>query len=364
MKLHLLLVSLAALALAGCKEERESPAPKLVATALPFEIESIRIEQVATNLPTWIQALSFIDASVGIASTYDGKVYRTSDGGKNWSLQYTAGTTANLPLLQILFTSGSVGYIVGGTVSCNGNGCQPPGGRILKTTDAGVTWTEVHRVSGAAIASIAVNSTGDLFAVANTSGSQIIKSSDAGATWAPVADWPYQLNKITFDRNLGYGASGNSGGSGPTATNTGKIIRSTDNGATWAEAALFDYPYLSELAFSTGIGFCVQGYGTVYKTTNDGMSWKPAINGSEFNDFSAQVVTPLTPASCLIFGAGPYSGGDFGTFSGSVRQSTDAGNSWTGIELKTVNTVRQASFYTPQNGYALAGTTLLKITVK
>ncbi|MBF9140006.1 WD40/YVTN/BNR-like repeat-containing protein [Hymenobacter properus] len=357
MKAHCFLILATFLVLTGCKKENESPTtPRTVATALPFENAAVKVELVANNLPTWIQAMTFLDASVGIVCTYDGKVYRTSDGGRSWSLQYSVGTPTQLPLLQILFTSARVGYIVGGSVQCTGSGCTPPGGLVLKTTDAGITWAAVHRVNGAALAAIAVNSVGDLFAVANTTGSQIIKSSDAGATWTPVASWPYQLNKIAFDLHLGYGASGNSGSGG----NAGKIIRSLEDGASWSEAATFAYPYLNELAFGPGIGFCASGYSIVYKTTNDGANWTPITS----SNFSAQVITPLTATNCLIFGSGTYSGGDFGTYSGSLRQSEDAGNSWSEIELKTVGTIRQASFYSAQSGYALAGSTLLKITVK
>jgi photosystem II stability/assembly factor-like uncharacterized protein len=356
MKAFLIILSATFLALTGCKKESENPNPSGIATEYPFESESIKVERVAANMPTWIEAMSFLDASVGIVSTHDGKVYRTSDGGENWSLQHTVGTATNLPLTQILFTSARVGYIVGGSISCGGTGCPSPGGLILKTSDAGLTWTAVYRISGATVASIAVNSAGDLFAVANTSSSQIIKSSDAGATWTPVVSWPYQLNKISFDRNWGYGASGNSGNTG----STGKIIRSADNGATWTEAASFTYPYLNELAFGRGYGFCVTGYSIVYRTTDNGTSWTPITSSA----FSAQVITPLTATNCLIFGAGTYSGGDFGTYSGSLRQSKDAGASWAEIELKNVGTIRQASFYSAQNGYALAGSTLLRVTVK
>jgi photosystem II stability/assembly factor-like uncharacterized protein len=345
MKSSLFLVLLAFLAFTGCKKDSDVSPPKPLVATLPFENDNVRVELIATTLPGWIQSLCFIDAAVGVAGTYDGKLYKTTDGGRNWMLQYTT----NAPLLQIVFTSASVGYVVGGSVSCNGAGCTPPGGLILKTTDGGNTWAAVYRASGVAIPSLAVSSAGELLAVSNNTGSQILKSADAGATWLPVASWPYQLIKIAFDRDRGY-----------CATAKGTIVKSVDNGASWSDASTFTYPYLNELAFSTGIGFCVTGYGPVYKTTNDGANWVPTAQSS----FSAQVINALTPTSCLIFGSGTYSGGDFGTFSGSLRQSTDGGNSWTEIELSTVHTIYYSSFYTPKEGYALAGSTLLKVTVK
>lgn len=350
MKLLFFSVALSVAALSGCNTEREAPAPAPIVAKLPFESSTLKVERIATSLPVWVQAIHFTDAATGVASTYDGKIYKTGDGGKSWALQYARATSAaNLPLVQLLFTSASVGYAVGGSLACNGSGCTPPGGLILKTTDGGSTWAVVYQASNAVIAALAVNSTGELLAIANDAGARILKSTDAGATWVPVSSWPYQLTKIASDRNRGYCTSAK-----------GTIIRSTDSGASWAEAARFTYPYLNALAFSTGVGFCATGYGPVYRTTDDGMSWTLTAPSS----FSAEVIDALTPTSCLIFGAGRYSGGDFGTFSGSLRQTTDGGSSWTEIELSEVGAVRYSSFYTPQNGYAVAGSTLLKVTVK
>lgn len=340
---------LAAIALAGCKKDRD-PVVAPVVAKLPYENGAIKIELAATSLPVWIQAVCFTNAAIGLASTYDGKIYKTSDEGKTWTLRYTATSTANLPLVQILFTSANIGYVVGGSLSCNGAGCLPPGGLILKTTDGGTTWAVAYQASNVKITSLAVNNLGELLAISADTNARILKSTDAGATWAAVATFPYQLNKIAFDRNQGFCVGA-----------TGKILKSTDNGTTWTEVAVnFTYPYLNELAFSTGIGFCATGYSQVYKTTDNGVSWAPTPQ----SHFSTQVINALTPGSCLVFGGGRYSGGDFGTFDGSCRQSVDGGNSWSEIELSDISPIYYSSFYTPRNGYAVAGTSLLKVTVK
>lgn len=351
MKIVVSALLLGLLAIAGCKKEGEMPAASLVVATLPFENSTLKIERLPTTLPTWIQAMYFIDASNGIVSTYDGKLYRTSDGGTTWTLQYAYPTTAaNMPLVQIRFTSPTVGYVVGGALSCNGAGCPPPGGLILKTTDGGTTWAVVYQASGVAIAALAVNKLDELLAVSNTATARILKSADNGATWAPVASLPYQLTHIAFTRNVGYCTSA-----------SGKVIRSLDGGTTWTEvAATFTHPYLNALAVNVGIGYCVAAYGPVYRTADEGQTWTPTAASS----FSAEVVNALTPSSALLFGSGRYSGGDFGTFDGSVRQSVDGGSNWTEIELSEVGPIRQTSFYTARNGVAIAGTALLKITVK
>ncbi len=53
-----------------------------------------------TRVDTWINhsptttallAVSFIDADVGWISGYGGEIWRTTDGGSNWVLQYSQG---------------------------------------------------------------------------------------------------------------------------------------------------------------------------------------------------------------------------------------------------------------------------------
>lgn len=231
MKNTFYLLFLVAIALAGCKKDSD-PVVAPVVAKLPYENDAIKIELAATSLPEWIQAVGFTDAATGLASTYDGKIYKTSDGGKTWTLRYTATSTANLPLVQILFTSANVGYVVGGSLSCNGAGCTPPGGLILKTTDGGTTWAVVYQASSVKIAALAVNSLGELLAVSNDANARILKSADAGGTWVAVATFPYQLNKIAFDRNLGF-----------CVGDTRKILKSTDNGTKCL--ALFNLTLLS-----------------------------------------------------------------------------------------------------------------------
>lgn len=69
----------------------------------------------------------FTDPQTGYATGFDGVnaiIYKTTDGGMNWSWYKTTLTDA---LQTIIFTDGNTGYTAGGN-------------KILKTTDAGATW--------------------------------------------------------------------------------------------------------------------------------------------------------------------------------------------------------------------------------
>lgn len=330
----------------GCQSGGADPTPTPPTGPVLLDTGSVKVSAVATTVPVGVRDVYFANDRAGVVATSDGKIYQTPDGGATWAQRYAGPAAAAQPLHQVLFTAANVGYVVGGSLQCSGTGCVPAGGRILKTTDGGASWATVLQLPTADIASIAVNDVGELFAVANATDARIYKSADEGSTWAPVASAPYQLTKIAFDRAQGFCTSA-----------SGKIIKSTNRGATWSEVATFGYPYLSELAVGPGIGFCVEGYGKVYRTTDGGATW--AQTGA--SQYSAQVVKVLTAADCLILGAGRYSGGDFGTYNGSLRQTKDAGAHWTEAEVPSAGPIGCASFYTPTVGYAVAGTQLLSV---
>jgi photosystem II stability/assembly factor-like uncharacterized protein len=330
---------------AGCKSGSPGPTSTIPNGPLLLDDGSVKVSIVASGVPDGVTDSHFTTALTGTVVTSDGKIYQTVDGGTTWVLRY-ANPVPEQPLRQVLFMDANVGYAVGGSMQCGGTGCVPPGGRVVKTTDGGATWVSVLQLSGVDIPSIAVNDAGELFAVANTATARILKSTDGGNNWQTIANEPFQLTKITFDRSLGFGTSA-----------AGKVIRSTDRGSSWREVATFSYPYLNELAFAQGIGFCVEGYAKVYRTTDNGSTW--ALTNT--SNYSALVVKALSPTSCLIFGAGQYSGGDFGTYNGSLRQTKDAGASWSQAELPGIGPVRSASFYTPTAGYAVSGKQLLSV---
>lgn len=336
-----LLVGLAA----GCKSGEPSPTPTVPTGPVLLDNGSAKVSIVSATVPAGVNDVSFRNNLAGVVVTADGKIYQTLDGGGTWGMRY-ANPSATQPLTQVLFTDANVGYAVGGTFQCSGTGCVPAGGRIVKTTDGGATWASVFTLPAADIPSIAANDAGELFAVVNTSTARIYKSTDGGNSWSVIATEPFQLTKIAFDRGQGFCASA-----------SGKIIRSADRGSTWSEAATFSYPYLNELAAGAGIAFCAEGYGKVYRTTDNGSTWSQTSTST----YSARTIKVLTPTSSVILGAGQYSGGDFGTFNGSLRQTKNAGASWVENALASEAPIGCASFYTTTAGYAIAGRQLLSI---
>ena len=176
-----------------------------------------------------------------------------------------------------------------------------------------------------------------------------MKSEDAGATWLTVQVVDFVLQKITFNNNFGF----------CTAIN-GNIISNDDDGQTWALTTTLDAYNATDIKFNSGNGFCLANNLTVYKTTNDGGNWVPTFT----SEFSSYVLNPLTESSCLVFGEGDYTGGDFRIWYGAIRQSKNSGNDWTEIQFKNIQAIRCTSFYSTTEGYAVAANDLIKVTVK
>lgn len=137
-------------------------------------------------------------------------------------------------------------------------------GTVLRTTDAGTTWTDISNLDAFTTDLFGVRALpgGDLLAVGGLPG--IFRSTDAGATWEPVA------NPATAPlRHLDL-----TGGSTWSAVGeNGLVVRSTDSGATWG---LLPSPGNTRLVdqfwFDPQNGY-VLGVDLVRRTTNGGQSW-------------------------------------------------------------------------------------------
>lgn len=332
----------------GCKKDNSIPPDLTLHVTLPYKSDNIKLELVTSSAPSNIRDIFFFNASTGICVSYEGKIYKTVNSGVTWNLQYS-NPTPDQPLFQILFTDTNIGYVVGGSNDCGGTGCVPPGGLILKTTDSGNTWTSVFQIPGVELVSISTNSLGDLFVISNGTKGRIFKSTNAGLNWTAIDSPDLHFEEIFFSDNFGF-----------CTAIKGKIIRSSDNGITWTLTTSLNANYATDIKFNSGNGYCIADNQTVYKTTDNGSNWIQNLN----SDFSLLVLNPLTINSCLVFGAGRYTGGDFGTWYGAVRQTTNSGKDWTETEFTDIEPIRYTSFYSATEGYAVARSKLIKITVK
>jgi photosystem II stability/assembly factor-like uncharacterized protein len=191
-------------------------------------------------------AVSFPDPLIG---TYVGEIYRSTDGGMNWTRQQSP---AGFGLYaDVVFTDVDTGTIVG------------PDGTILRTTDGGESWVAQESGTEADLFGVSFADANDGIAVG--ANGTILRTSDGGATWDS------QQSGTDVELRGGWLSSAS------TATAVGlegTILRTFDGGATWVAQESGTDAQLNAVSFggeSTGV--VVAEDGAILRTTNGGVSW-------------------------------------------------------------------------------------------
>lgn len=231
---------------------------------------------------TYFRAITFADAMNGFAGnigtdyypgvTDENPLYRTTDGGKTWSVATVGGATPK----------GICGFynLDGKNLVANGRVGGPS--FFLKSSDGGATWSSTDISSKIAMLVDSYFSTpqeGFLTGGSATTASShcvILHTTDGGATWnsAFTSKGSGEMCwKMSFPSpKVGYAAVLTFGNTPST------FIKTSDGGATWQEL-----PFVSGSYAALGVGFVTEDIGwiggeaskPVYKTTDGGMTWQP-----------------------------------------------------------------------------------------
>jgi photosystem II stability/assembly factor-like uncharacterized protein len=197
------------------------------------------------------------------------EVYRSEDFGETWSI------------VNDTFTSKS---LLVGDSDANKNLYIATGpGKVFKSTDFGVSWTEQGDFNGEEknnAKGIAINSQNIIFIV-DGSGA-VYSSSDSGVTWTQKTD-DYEGGSETDDMEV------DSGNNLYILLNK-KIYNSADDGVSWSIVNQSFTPYtqngLEMLIDSNDNFFIIDKAERVFKSTDFGVSWTEQgdFNGEETNN--------------------------------------------------------------------------------
>ena len=181
------------------------------------------------------------DPNVGYLGATLGGVWKTTDGGQNWTA--LTDDQASLSIGSIVLDPSNPDVVYVGT----GDLSSFYGAGILKSSDGGISWTNIpgpfvgpfgsdsfFGVS-ARIVSLTVHPTNSAVLLANTwrwppEQGGVFRSADAGATWTQVLAGPG--NDVIFDPtngNIAYASIGHYYGFAGSG-----VYKSTDAGQTWA----------------------------------------------------------------------------------------------------------------------------------
>jgi PKD repeat protein len=242
----------------------------ILLTSVPFQGNSQSWEKLYTGYNYIYRGIEFPggQSQTGYAGgqsvTYygNGIVVKTTDGGNTWS-QIWYGT--QLGVEGISFPTLHTGYICGWTQM------------IKKTTDAGLTWTDLTPTAPANVyyyTDIIFKDSLHGIVTAGLNGgfaAGIYATSDGGATWTPgtgmANEAPYKICYVTADTYF-------------YVTNNGKIHKSTDGGLTWSVVGTGMGLLLGIDFYNSQIGIATSEDGLFYKTFDGGVTWQPQVTAS------------------------------------------------------------------------------------
>lgn len=256
-----------------------------------------------TGLNTFPQASAMAvdpnNSSILYAGFPNGSIYKTTDGGNNWSVLNNALnfiTPFCIVFDPVTPSTMYVGSVVGG----------------FKSTDSGATWTGLNFGTTPFppnVRAFAIDPTAPSTIYAGTLSTGVFKSMDGGSTWTAMNTGmgPNSVLAIAID---------------PANTSTiyvghdsqGGAHKSTDSAASWTPVnAGFPTSAVMAMVATPSAIYAASDGGGIVKTTNGGTSWTNASAGLGIVRARALAVHPTDPTILFASGNAPNSGDAFVT---------------------------------------------------
>lgn len=247
----------------------------------------------------------FVNELTGFVVGNDGQIFKTSDGGRNWTFKDEGWDNYN----SVFFVNEQVGYICGRSNT------------LIKTVDGGANWTDIDMTAfGFNLSFYKIVFTNELTGYILASGGKLIRTTDGGVTWSLLyTSWASEMMQLYFvDENVGYMAGG---------WNSTAIFKTTDAGITWTLVCDNSIGGLGGISMNpSGTKGCASGDGSGYGSTSDaaqlllisddnGNSWqsKTSLNGN----YDFEEVKFFNDSIGFLF-----------TNYGSVTKTHDGGITW------------------------------------
>jgi len=277
----------------------------------------------------------------------EGGVWKTTDGGVNWTP--LTDNQASLASGAIAIDPGHPDTVYVGTGEENFAQDSYYGAGILKSTDAGNTWTNMVRpFLQATIGALAI-SPADSNVLLCSSNLGIYRSSDGAATWTSVLAGTG--TSVLFDPtngNIAYAALGN-----PSGNAINGVYRSTDGGQTWtlltgsganslpsADVGRIEIAISPSTPTTLYVGIQRSPANTagnllgIYKTTDSGATW----NNLSAPDICASVEQCWYDMTIRVHPTNPnlvFAGGSL-----SIMRTMDGGVTWNQLNFIGPNQVQ------------------------
>jgi photosystem II stability/assembly factor-like uncharacterized protein len=233
----------------------------------------------------------FTNVNTGYCIGYR-RIIKTTDAGLSW---FNLTVDTNINYTSIYFTSSSTGYMAGSL--------PPSYGKILKTTNAGNNWNEIFSAQ-VNFGLISIYFPSDLIGYVVGGEGKIFKTTNLGSNWTlQSSNTSVPLNSVKFkDTNTGWIASDIS------------ILYTSNGGINWSSQYSSSSQLHSIYFTDLSNGYAVGDNGKMLKTTNGGINWLNIL----------AVTTKQLRATYFINQNVGYAIGE----DGYILKTTSAGNNW------------------------------------
>ncbi|MEO0136914.1 MAG: YCF48-related protein [candidate division WOR-3 bacterium] len=238
-----------------------------------------------SNTPAHLLAVEFINPQVGYVGGFDptnnnlGVILKTTDGGINWTMQTIPNNTAYRCITDLYFFNEDTGYATAGDVVLGAVAT----GLIYKTTDGGMTWV-VNYTPGQIAMFYAIDfpensQIGYVSGLMGGGGNyQVLKTTNGGISWTPLSTGTVGIvpaSGVSFADNLTGYIVFHSGGSD-------MMMKTTNGGTSWFPInSLTNHSYEDIQAINANVVYAVGRGGMIRKTTNGGQVWIAEDEGDE-----------------------------------------------------------------------------------
>jgi photosystem II stability/assembly factor-like uncharacterized protein len=272
-------------------------------------------QTIASGVTTTLRKIFFYDNNLGFIICGNGQILRTTNGGSNWSIVTTGAVVLN----DIFFTTSQMGYAVGAY-------------SLYTTQNGGQSWTLSSLTSAAPLLRMFFPSHEVGYIVSDGEG--ILRTTDAGATWTHTTTPNGQSDSwrgICFtDDYTGY-----------ICGSLGRIDKTTDGGKHWVNMISgFGAELTSVTVPHKDTAFIGSKYGKIYKTDNGGISFFQQSSPILSTILKVYFLNPAVGFAC--------------SDSGRILRTSDGGNHWKIIPTNSHRTITDVSFISFQEGFAAA----------
>jgi photosystem II stability/assembly factor-like uncharacterized protein len=243
-----------------------------------------------------------------------------TNGQNQW---FPLTSSPNETLTSVYFVSADTGYI------------STFGGKVFKTTDGGLTFSQVYN-NGPAFSLCFLNAHKGFGARDN----YLLVTQNSGTTW----NSNYTNSNFMEIKNICFPDKKHGFATAYSNNMISYLLRTNNGGISWDTISIHDpfYPWFKSVFFKDSLnGFIGTDIGRIYKTSNGGTSLTPINLGNIAEINSIYFPTPDTGYATAL---------DQG-----VYKTIDGGNTWSHLSFNFLAIVNSVWFIDANNGFVAGG---------